>query len=134
MKAFVIFPTICVFVLALTLLTLGGQPRLRAFPLSSLGAVTFGGLMTWMSVEVFTFLYFSNFIGVLVCIPCLTYLTSQLFTDNSNKMTFWLRIVGLGIVSTAVTLGLAWYLILFSFINNPMDPATDKERVEIKDD
>lgn len=134
MTAFVIFPTICVLVLTLTLLTLGGLSRPRVVLLSTLITATFGGLMTWLSVEVFTFLYYSNFLGVLMCIPCLTYLANRLFTYNSNKITFWIRIVGLGIVSTAATLGLAWSLILFSFINNPMDPATNKERVEIESD
>ena len=119
MKAFVIFPTICVFVLTLTLVTLGGQSRPRTILWSTVVTASFGGLMTWLSFEVFAFLYFSNFIGVLVCIPCLTYLTNRLFSSDSNKIMFWIRIPGLGVVSTTVTLILAWYLILFSFINNP---------------
>ena|SRR5258706_1334760 len=134
MKAFVIFPAICVFVLTLSLVTLGGQSRPRTILWSTLVTATFGGLMTWLSVEAFTFLYFSNFIGVLICIPCLTYLTNRLFSLDSNKKTFWIRILGLGVVSTAVTLVLAWYLILFSFIHNPMDPVRNKEQVENHDE
>src|SRR6266850_101897 len=96
--------TICVYVLTLSLVTLGGQSRPRTILWSTLVTATFGGLMTWLSVEAFTFLYFSNFIGVLICIPCLTYLTNRLFSLDSNKKTFWIRILGLGVVSTAVTL------------------------------
>src|SRR5258706_4591217 len=104
MKAFVIFPTLCVFVLALTLLILSGQSRSRTIFWSTLVTATFSGLMKWLSVEVFEFLYFSNFLGVLVCIPCLTYLTNRLFPDKSNKRTVWVRVLGLGVISTVVTI------------------------------
>jgi hypothetical protein len=133
MKAFVIFPTICVFVLSLTLLKLLGEIKPKISLLrSTIVTVVFGGLMTWLSVEIFVFLYFANFLGAIVCIPCLTYLTPRLFRSNSNKKIFWISLVGLGIVSTAVTMGVAWFLILFSFLNNPMDPPTNKEGTEIK--
>ena len=90
--------------------------------------------MTLFSVEAFEFLYYANFFGVLICIPCLTYLANGLFNDKSNKVILWLRIALLGVISTAVTLGLAWYLVLFSFINNPMDPATKESQQEIEGD
>lgn len=87
--------------------------------------------MTLFSAEAVAFLYYANFFGVLICIPCLTYLANGLFNDKSNKVILWLRIAGLGVISTAVTLGLAWYLILFSFIQNPMDPVTKESQQKI---
>src|SRR5690349_16334077 len=101
MKTFVIFPTICVFLLTLTLMTLNGQTRHRTTLLwSVMVTVLFGGLMTWFSLDAFSFLYYSNFIGVLVCIPCLTYLTNRLFSKTQDKKINWIRVLGLGILST----------------------------------
>lgn len=92
--------------------------------------VLFGGLMTWFSVDAFTFLYYSNFIGVVVCIPCLTYLTNRLFSKTQGKGINWIRVLGLGILSTVVTVATAGFLILMSFIYNPMDPPTNKQSTE----
>ena len=131
MKAFVIFPTICVFLLTLTLLTLDGQMKARTTLFCSvIVTVLFGGLMTWFSVDAFFYLYYSNFIGVLVCIPCLTYLTNRLLSKNFDKRMSWIRVLGLGILSTLVTLATAGFFILFSFLNNPMDPPTNKQSTE----
>lgn len=131
MKAFVIFPTICVFLLITTLLTLDGQTKSRTtWFLSVIVTVLFGGLMTWFSVDVFIFLYYTNFIGVLVCIPCLTYLTNRLLNKNVDKGTNWIRVLGLGVIATVVTVATAGFLILFSFLNNPMDPPTNKQSTE----
>jgi hypothetical protein len=123
MKAFVLFPTICVLLFTLTLLKLNGQTKSwielgRAIIVTA----TFGGVMTFYSVEVFEFLYFANFLGVLICIPCLTYLLNKLFKKNSNQRTYLLRVVGLSMASTLITAVIAGTLILFAFINNPMDP------------
>jgi len=131
MKAFVIFPTICVFVLTLTLLKLGGQVRPRTSLFWSIIVTSvFGGLMTWFSFETFQFLYFANFVGILICIPCITYLTNKLFASNVDKRIYWTRIIGLGLASTAVTILVGGALIFFSFLNNPMDPVTNKEQTE----
>ena len=131
MKAFVIFPTICVFVLTLTLLKLNGQLRPRTSLLWTIIVTSFfGGLMTLFSSETFQFLYFANFVGILVCVPCITYLTNKLFTNNVDKRIYWTIIIGLGLASTAVTILIGGALIFFSFLNNPMDPATNKEKTE----
>lgn len=131
MKAFVIFPTICVFLLTMTLLTLDGQTKPRTMLLwSILVTVLFGGLMSWFSVDVLLFLYYSNFIGVLVCIPCVTYLTNRLLSKPLDKRVNWLRVLGLGILSTAVTIATAGFLIFMSFMYNPMDPPTNKQSTE----
>ena len=115
MKAFVIFPTICVFVLTMTLLTLDGQTKSRTtFLWSAIVTVLFGGLKTWFSVDFFFFLYYSNFIGVLVCVPCLTYLTNRLLSKKLDKRTNWILVLGLGIISTVVTIATAGFLNLFS--------------------
>jgi len=131
MKAFVIFPTICVFLLTMTLLTLDGQTKLRTMLLwSILVTVLFGGVMSWFSVDVFLFLYYSNFIGVLVCIPCVTYLTNRLLSKPLDKRVNWLRVLGLGILSTAVTIATAGFLLFMSFMYNPMNPPTNKQSTE----
>jgi hypothetical protein len=127
MKAFVIFPTLCVFLLTLTLMTLDRQTRHRTILFwSVMLTVLFAGLMTWFSVNAFAFLYYSNFIGVLVCIPCLTYLTNRLFKTQDEKIK-WIRVLGLGILSTVVTVATAGFLIFMSFMYNPMDPPTNKQ-------
>ena len=128
MKTFVIFPTICVFLLTLTLLNVSGQRnQLRIFILTGLITIIFGGLMTLFSVDVFTFLYYSNFISVLIAIPCLTYLTNKMFPDISGKK-FWFRVFGLGIASTVLTLLIFGTAMFFSFAYNPMDPAPRQEQ------
>jgi hypothetical protein len=123
MKAFVLFPTICIFVFSLTLLKLNGQTKSWiVLSWATIVTATFGGLMILYSVEVFEFLFYSNFLGVLVCIPCLTYLLNKLFKKNFNQRVYLLRVVGLSFVSTLITAVIAGTLILFAFINNPMDP------------
>ena len=131
MKTFVIFPTICFFVLTLTLLRVGLIRPRSAFLWSTIMTIILGGLMTWLSVEIFFLLYYANFLGVLVLIPCLTYLTNKLFKDNSDRIK-WIRILGLGLLSTVLTIATAGFLILISFIQNPMDPPTNKQPTEIK--
>lgn len=129
MKAFVIFPTFCVFVLTLTLIMLVGKSKFRDAILWTIVVTSiFGGLATWFSIDVFTILYFFNFIGILVCIPCLTYLANRLFPDSSSNKMNWLRILGLGFASTIVTIIISGTLIFFSFLNNPMDPVTNKKQ------
>lgn len=127
MKAFVIFPTICVFFLTMTLLMLVGQtkPKLKLL-WSILVTVLFGGFMTWFSVDVFVFLYYSNFIGLLVCISCLTYLANRGFSKTLNNRVNWFRILGLRIMSIAVTVVIAGFLIFIAFLFNPMDPPINK--------
>ena len=92
--------------------------------------VLFGGLMTWFSVDAFVFLYYFNFMGVFVCIPCLTYLTNRLLSKSLDKRINWFRILGLGILSTVVTVATAGFLIFMSFMYNPMDPPTNEQPTE----
>jgi hypothetical protein len=79
-----------------------------------------GGLLTFYSVELFTPLYYFNFVSVIISIPCLTYLTNKLFSDY--KKASWVRLLGLGIISTVLTVTLFLTIMLASFIQNPMDP------------
>jgi hypothetical protein len=79
-----------------------------------------GGLLTFYSVELFTPLYYFNFVSVIISIPCLTYLTNKLFSDY--KKASWGRLLGLGIISTVLTVTLFLTIMLASFIQNPMDP------------
>jgi hypothetical protein len=131
MKAFVIFPTVCVFLLTLTLLRLKGQMKpMTTLLWSIIVTAVFAGLTTWFSLAVFEFLYYSNFLGIVVCIPCLTYLTNQLFSSKLNQGTNWVRVMGLGIISTVATIATAGFLIFISFMHNPMDPPTNKQSTE----
>ena len=123
MKAFVIFPAICVFLLVLALMIVYGKLKLKDVLLwTFITTAVFGGLMTWLSHEMFHFLYYSNFFGVLVCIPCLTFLMYRVLYKNINGRINWLHLLGLGILSTFLTVTIAVLLILLSFFNNPMDP------------
>ena len=122
MKTFVIFPTICVFALTLTLLKLDGRTKPHTVLLwSTIVTTIFGGLMTWFSVDVFLFLYYLNFLGVIILIPCLTYLTNKLFKDNKDNKK-WIRILGLGLISTVLTIAVFATTMFLSLLNNPMDP------------
>lgn len=133
MKSFVIFPTISVFVWTLTVLKLSGHLRPRKTLLWTIIVTSiFGGLMTWFSSEIFQFLYYANFVGILVCIPCITYLTNKLFSNNVEKRIYWTRIVVLVFASTALTVLVGGVLIFFSFLTNPMEPVTNKEQTENK--
>jgi hypothetical protein len=96
---------------------------------SIIATAVFAGLKTWFSLAVFEFLYYSNFLGVVVCIPCLTYLTNQLFSQPEER-TNWVRALGLGIISTVVTIATAGFLIFISIMHNPMDPPTNKQSTE----
>ncbi len=122
MKTFVIFPTICWFILTLTLLRVGFIRPKTALLWSTIMTIILGGLMTWFSADIFFFLYYANFLAIIVMIPCLTYLTNKLFKDNSDKIK-WIRILGLGLVSTALTIAIFATSMFFSFAYNPMDPA-----------
>ena len=131
MKAFVIFPTICVFLLALVTFKLSIQDKHRTRLLFSIFATALiGGVMTWYSVYFFRFLLYAYFIGVLVCIASLTFLGNQLLSKSQDKGVNWIRLLGLGILSTIVTIVIAGYLFLISCIYNPMDPAANKNPAE----
>ncbi len=133
MGAFVIFPTNCVFLLTMTLLTLGVQKKQRtALHSSVMLTVLFGGLMLWFSVDAFVFLYYLNFIGIVICIPCLTYWSVRLLSKILDKRINWIGVLGLGILSTVVTVVIAGFLIFISFLYNPMDPPANKQIIEKK--
>jgi len=123
MKTFVIFPTICIFALTMTLLKLNGQLSLRKILLwSTVATAVFSGLMVWFSVEAFFFLYYAHFLGGIVLIPCLTYLIYTLSNNTSGKIE-WIRILGFGLVSTFLTIIIFSLSMFFSLSYHPMDPA-----------
>jgi len=125
---FVIFPTICVFLLTLTLLTLKGQmTSLRIFTWSILVTTIFAGLLSWFSVDAFFFLYCSNFLSVLLVIPCLTFLANRIVPYRWIK-NIWIRLIGLGFISTIVTLIIFGMAMFFSLVSNPTDPGPKQEQ------
>jgi hypothetical protein len=87
-----------------------------------------GGLLILYSVELFELLFYSNFISVVIIIPCLTYLTNKLFPNY--KKASWIRLLGLGIISTVLTVTLFLTTMLAAGIQNPMDPIDKKLQKE----
>ncbi len=121
MKVFVIFPAICLFALVFTILRIGLIRPWTALLWSTLLTAIFGGLMAFYSVQVFYFLYYANFIGCFILIPCLTYLMNKSFKNNSSHLK-WVKIIGLGLVSSVLTIAVAGFLFFISLLYNPMDP------------
>ena len=124
MIASVIFPTICIFILILSMLKFLEFPSnlyKKIFFSLLLAGIFFGSMMMNPS-SYFDFLYFSNFISVLILIPCLTYLISRLMPRFLNKY-FWLRLFTILLFSTIITLIVFGISFFFLLANNPMDYA-----------
>ena len=126
MKTFVIFPTICVSILTWTLLSLLGQMKRRTkFVLTILATIIFGGLMTWFSVDLLVFLYFSNFVSIILVIPCMTYLIYN-WLPNQKIEGKYLRIFAIGLLSTVLTLAIFGTAMFFALAYNA-EPIQDLE-------
>lgn len=133
MKTFAIFPTISVFIITFSLLKSESDFGLKKELLwSLLVTILFGVIMTIFSAELFYLLYYSNFLLALALIPFLTYLINAHLPKSSGK-TLWIRLFAIGVISTALSLTLFGASMLYSFLNNPMDPAPRKEQNEIRD-
>lgn len=129
MKSFAIFPTLSIFLLTLTLLSVSGQTgKLKIIGLAILSTSMLGGLLTMYSVELFEILYYFNLLSVIIVIACLTYLTNMLFPEH--KKATWIRLLALGVVSTVLTVTLFLTTMLAAFIQNPMDPIDKKLQTE----
>lgn len=130
MKTFVIFPALCVFISAWTLLIKEVSVRpMKKVMWTTLATVVFAGMMVMFSNEVFLFLYYSNFLSVLIIVPCLTYLVNRALPTISGKM-FWLRLLGLGFASSILTVAVFVVAMFFSFAYNPMEK-TPKQYLKI---
>jgi hypothetical protein len=130
MKAFLIFPMISVFVLMLTIFMLDGRLRSRAKVLwSAMATAISGGLMIGFSADVVLPLYDLTFLSIVILVPCLTYLMNRLFKNNSGKWT-WVRILGLGLFSTALAIVIFAATFLVFILDAPMDPAPRVEKTE----
>lgn len=128
-KAFIIFPTICVFVLALTFLKLSGKIKtLWAIAWSVLIAGTFAGVIISYSDNAFSSLYYFNYSAVIITIPCLTYLINNNLPIVYGRQ-FWFRLLGLSLLATLLTAIIFGASMFFSLANNPMDnPAPKPEQ------
>lgn len=125
MKAFTIFPAISVFFLVFTLLTLEGQIKSKMILFWTVFVtITFCVFALRFSSDIFIILLYMNFLGVLICIPCLTYLTNSVLKRKSDYKIYWLRILSLGIVSTLLTITVAGICIWLALLYNPTDPST----------
>ena len=124
MKAFAIFPTICIFVMVLTILRILEFPStwLMKILLSFLAAGLFTGFVLMNSLNYFEFLYFFNFVSVLIIVPCLTYIANVSIHGFLEKI-YLLRLFVLFLLSTIVTLIVFGISFFISVANNPMDYA-----------
>lgn len=129
MKSFAIFPNITIFLITLTLLNVNRQTgKLRIIGWTTFVTFILGVLLTLYSSELFRLLYYFNFISLIISIPCLTYLANKVFPDY--KKASWARLLGIGIISTVLTVTLFLTTMLAAFIQNPMDPIDKKFQIE----
>lgn len=122
MKAFAIFPTICIFVMVLTILRILGFPStwLKKILFSFLAAGLFAVFVIINSSNFFEFLYFFNFVSVLIIVPCLTYLANVSIHGFLDK-AYLIRLFVLFVLSAIFTLLVFGILFFMSMANNPMD-------------
>jgi len=123
MKAFAIFPTLCLFILILTILKVFNFPTKNIFRLLLSFAIALIFLVTTIlnSIEMFTFLYFGNFLSVIIIIPCMTYLLSSTISKKRTER-YWLKITLICISITIITVLTFAITFFYSMLNNPMDP------------
>jgi hypothetical protein len=122
MKSFVIFPTICIFILSFAVLRINKETSIvRNFIFSFLVAGILGGLLLVFSTEVFMLLYLGNFVFVLVLIPFLTFLVDDFLPQVAGRK-LWIRLFGIGLLATITTLALFAATFFYALSNNPMDP------------
>ena len=130
MKTFAIFPTICIFVATASLLKIEGQLGNRKVLLWSVSATLgLGGIFTIFSVELFFFLYYFNFISVIIIIPCLISLINKSLPKVSGA-PYWLRLAGIGLAATIVTVLVFAGCMFLSLASNPMDRAMPKAELD----
>lgn len=122
MKAFAIFPTICIFITVLTILRFldFSGTWLKKIIISFIAAGLFAGFMIVNSLNYFEFLYFFNFVSVLIIVPCLTYLANVSINGFLDKR-YLLRTFVLFLLSTIVTLFVFGISFFISMASNPMD-------------
>jgi hypothetical protein len=129
MKAFVIFPTICVFILTSSILKnqsdLGTKKNLFwSFTTTIIFCgLVIGALRIFKAAEFAFLLMLSNVVFALIVIPILTFLINDLFPNATGKI-LWIRLFGIGVVATAVTAALFGASMIFALMNNPMDPGS----------
>ncbi len=122
MKAFAIFPTICVFALTLTLYNFDRQIKFRnTLLIAFFFAIVFGSYMTFYSSKLFPILYVVNIFGVFILTPCLTYWVSKLISSIGSKKVYWMKIIGVGIASALLSSFLFVLLMWNAFLHNPTD-------------
>lgn len=122
MKSFAIFPTISIFILTFTLLRMNWEfPTKKNLIWSFLITFILGGLLIIFAIDVFILLYLSNFVFALILIPFLTFLLNDFFPETTGGK-LWIRLFGMGLIATAITLTLLGTTFFLAIANNPMDP------------
>jgi hypothetical protein len=123
MKAFAIFPTLCFFILILTILKVLNFPTKKIVRQLLSFALTLIFLVTAIlnSIEMFPFLYFGNFLSVVIIIPCMTYLLSNIISKKRTER-YWLKITLICISITIITVLTFAITFFYSMLVNPWDP------------
>jgi len=123
MKAFAIFPTLCIFILALAIFKALNFPSRKLYRQLSAVALTivFSVTMVLNSSEMFTFLYFGGFISVILIILSMTYLMGSMIEKKPPKR-YWILITLLFLSITLITTSVFIMTFIYSMLNNPMDP------------
>lgn len=118
MKTFAIFPSIAIFLFSLTLFRVVGKGfGIVATLISTLVAC----LLVIYSRQIFELLFYSNFISVIIVMPCLTYLGYS-FLSKKSGVAFRIKIIGIAVAAALITGALFAATMFFALMNNPMHP------------
>ena len=123
MKAFAIFPTLCLFILALAIFkALNFPARMFYRQLSAIAlTIVFSVTMVLNSSKMFTFLYLGGFISVIIIILSMTYLMESMIEKKSTTR-YWILLTLLFLTITVITTSVFIMTFIYSMLNNPMDP------------
>jgi hypothetical protein len=121
MKAFVIFPSISVFIITLTIFRIKNLPLVwgkRAL-LSLVVAFLFALLMVFTIEYLFMLVYYFNLICVILLIPSLSYLAYKYF-NHFLPTHYIIKLIVLSIISTLLILMIFGFSVFISILFNPM--------------
>lgn len=122
MKTFAIFPSLTIFLIALTLFQLTGKVKgILALVYGAAIAAVFYGFTVLYSDAIFPFIFSGNVISLFIAEACVTYLGYKfaLKTWGSPSLS---KIVSI-VVTTGLVIAMVFVVtIIIALANNPMDP------------
>lgn len=118
MKAFVVFPSLCLFIITFAL----AKKDIRSILLTSLlPSATFGVFAVVYGLKLFQLFYYLNFILVPITIPFVVYLFNRSATRPSA-----VRWIVTSITACILVIALFSACFFTAMAYNPMDPAPDR--------